>query len=468
MNNELRPYGEYKDTNTLWVREIPKHWKQAKAKRLFKETSVKNYPDEELLSVTQNQGVIPRTKLETRVVMPMGNLESFKLVEKDNFVISLRSFQGGIEHSKYRGIVSPAYTVLKPTSNDNTMYWRYLLKSSPFVYELQRNVTGIRQGKNIDVRDFKEITLPIPTISEQKQIVKYLDFKLSQINKLIKAKKILILVLREQKQAIINKSVIKGIKPNAKMKSSGVDWLGDIPEHWNVRKLRYLSTKFGSGVTPKGGATVYVETGIPFLRSQNVHNDLLLLDNVSYITEDIHQQMHSSHVQPEDVLLNITGASIGRACVVPKEINEANVNQHVCIIRPIQRLIRPRFLTYFLLTPYIQDQIIMLQNGASREGLPLKVIKNFNILLPSISEQDEILDSILKQTEKINKSIEVMDKEIKLIIEYRNSLISDVVTGKIDVRGIEVPEVIEEEVELNENDDVEEVTDDEEVIEECM
>ena len=113
MNNELRPYSEIKDSHYEWLGVVPNHWKLAKAKRLFKETSVKNHPNEELLSATQNKGVIPRRLLQTRVVMPMGNFETFKLVNEGNFVISLRSFQGGLEYSKYRGIVSPAYNVLE-------------------------------------------------------------------------------------------------------------------------------------------------------------------------------------------------------------------------------------------------------------------------------------------------------------------------------------------------------------------
>lgn len=127
VNKELRSYGEYKNPKQEWLGRIPAHWKEAKSKRLFSETSNKNFPKEELLSATQNKGVIPRSMLKTRVVMPMGNLEAFKLVEEGNFVISLRSFQGGLEYSKYRGIVSPAYNVLEENFGQNRMYYKHFV-----------------------------------------------------------------------------------------------------------------------------------------------------------------------------------------------------------------------------------------------------------------------------------------------------------------------------------------------------
>jgi type I restriction enzyme S subunit len=240
IKNELRPYADMKNSQQDWLNEVPNHWRLAKAKRIFRETSIKNHPNEELLSATQTRGVIPRRLLETRVVMPMGNFESFKLVKEGNFVISLRSFQGGLEYSKYQGIVSPAYNVLEEFTGQNRMYFKHLMKSQVFISELQRNVTGIRQGKNIDVNDFREIIIPIPSRPEQDQIVRYLDYQLVKINKFIKAKKKLIAVLKEQKQAIINEAVTKGLNPDVKMKPSGIEWIGEVPEHWGISRNKNI------------------------------------------------------------------------------------------------------------------------------------------------------------------------------------------------------------------------------------
>jgi len=140
-------------------------------------------------------------------------------------------------------------------------------------------------------------------------------------------------LLKEQQTAIINHYVTKGLDPTVKMKDSGIEWIGEIPEHWKISKLKFKLKKIGSGVTPKGGSEVYADEGVMFLRSQNIHFEGLYLDDVVRITPQTHSEMSGSRVQLNDVLLNITGGSIGRCCVVNID-EEFNVNQHVCILRP--------------------------------------------------------------------------------------------------------------------------------------
>ena len=168
---------------------------------------------------------------------------------------------------------------------------------------------------------------------------------------------------------MIHQAVTRGLDPDVQTKPGEIPWLENIPKHWDVRRLGQLATKFGSGVTPRGGAAVYRDTGVPFLRSQNVHFDGLRLDDVVRIPPNLHESMSASHVQPHDVLLNITGASIGRVCSVPHDLGQGNVNQHVCIIRPNQELLLSRFLVAFLSTSGAQNDIRTEQTGASREGL---------------------------------------------------------------------------------------------------
>lgn len=149
---------------------IPKQWKCVKAKEIFKSVSIKNNENEELLSVTQDKGVLPRTMLEGRVMMPEGNTNTYKLVEPNNYVISLRSFEGGIEMSNYRGLVSPAYTVLENIIDIDYDFYRYLFKTNDFISRLNRAVIGIRDGKQISYADFSELYLPLPSLEEQRKI----------------------------------------------------------------------------------------------------------------------------------------------------------------------------------------------------------------------------------------------------------------------------------------------------------
>ena len=217
------------------------------------------------------------------------------------------------------------------------------------------------------------------------------------------------------------------------MKPSGIGWLGDIPQHWEMKKLKHLITKAGSGVTPRGGAEVYVDKGIPLLRSQNIYNDGLRLTDVAYITEAMHNDMNGSRVLEGDVLLNITGASIGRCYYYDGSLGEANVNQHVCIIRPIQDSIRTEYLHRALCSVIGQVQIDILQTGANREGLNGIQLKSFVIPLPSIKEQEDILKQTDKKLSEIQKVENLLDAQIEKLKAYRQSLISEVVTGKIKV-----------------------------------
>jgi type I restriction enzyme S subunit len=298
----------------------------------------------------------------------------------------------------------------------------------------------------------REIPLFVPPVPEQSAIARFLDYADRRIRRFIQAKHKLIKLLNEQKQVIIHRAVTRGVDPNLRLKPSVVPSLGDVPANWQVVSLRYLATKFGSGITPRGGASVYQETGVPFLRSQNIQFDGLRLLNVAHIPTDLHEGLEGTHVHPGDVLLNITGASIGRVCAVPGDFAEGNVSQHVCIIRPRRERILPGFLAAFLSTPFMQREIRFEQNGASREGLTLASIRAFKILLPGLEEQRTILTAIEERSRETTNAAQTAEREIELLREYRARLTSDVVTGKLDVRKavsrlseeVEEPEPIDE------------------------
>ena len=292
----------------------------------------------------------------------------------------------------------------------------------------------------------KYLWLPLPPLAEQGAIVRYLDGADGRIRAYVGAKERLIALLEEERQAVIHRAVTRGLGPNAPLKPSGVEWLGDVPAHWEVRRLGFLATKFGSGITPRGGATVYQEDGIPFLRSQNIHFDGLRIHNVARIAPSLHQELSGSHIKPGDVLLNITGASIGRTCSVPDDFGEGNVNQHVCIIRPNQNYLLSKFLAGYLSIPAMQREIQFEQSGASREGLTLQSIRKFSVAVPPLAEQAAIVEYLDKATADIDAAIARARRQVELMQEYRARLIADVVTGKLDVREAAgwLPEEVEE------------------------
>lgn len=209
-------------------------------------------------------------------------------------------------------------------------------------------------------------------------------------------------------------------------KDSGVQWLGEIPGHWGCVRLKYITSKIGSGSTPTGGADVYQDHGVIFLRSQNIYNYGLELVDVAYISEDIHQEMKGTHVHSGDILYNITGGSIGRCCLAPESLGEANVNQHVSIVRP--RNVENKFLLYSLQSEYCQTQMRFLQTGVNREGLSATAFKLFNVALPPLSEQRSIVSYLDAKCGKIDEWVTKKQKEVEHLQELKQRVIVDAVT----------------------------------------
>ena len=208
----LNPHVKMKTTNIPWLKEIPEHWEMRKMKYLFDERSEKNHPDEPMLSATQSEGVILQSKYQGRVVVVNTGFEGLKLVKDGDFVIHLRSFQGGIEYAYDRGIISAAYTILNPKYPEFSAYYKRLFKSSSFIDLLKICVTGIREGQNINYSKLKQFSIPVPPLSEQKQIVSYLDAKTSKIDKLIANITKEIECIKEYKQRLISDVVTGQIK----------------------------------------------------------------------------------------------------------------------------------------------------------------------------------------------------------------------------------------------------------------
>ncbi|MGM9709969.1 MAG: restriction endonuclease subunit S, partial [Prevotella sp.] len=234
--------------------------------------------------------------------------------------------------------------------------------------------------------------------------------------------------LQAYKQSVITEAVTKGLNPNAKMKDSGVEWIGEIPEGWKVPQLKFITSKIGSGSTPSGGSSVYVKEGIKFMRSQNVYNDRFLLDDVAYITSEIHEQMKGTQVKVGDILFNITGGSIGRCYIVDETLGEANVNQHVSIVRP--KSTNGKFLMYFLQSTAGQEQVSVLQTGGNREGLSASAFGNFFITAPNSEEQHSIATYLDDKTSQIDSLISLKQEKIQELKDYKKSIIYEYVTGK--------------------------------------
>lgn len=331
-------------------------------------------------------------------------------------------------------IVSTGFAVVRPRFDIlNPAFAGYFLQSEKKLGEIVSRSVGVSYPA-INPEDIGNLEIFLPPLPIQKAIASFLDKETARIDALIEKKERQIELLQEKRQAIITRAVTKGLNPNAKMKHSGVEWIGEIPEGWAIRKIKYLSIKIGSGKTPKGGATVYQDSGVLLLRSQNIHFDGLKLDDVAYIDHETDDEMSGTRVIPNDVLLNITGASIGRSFFIPESFPCANVNQHVCIIRPRQRMVITQYLWLSLCSDLIQGAIWSGENGTSREGLTFEQIGNFSILVPiNSSEQKDIVKELMQRLNAIDVTILKIRDSISLLQENRSSLITAAVSGQIEI-----------------------------------
>ena len=415
--------------NFDWIGHIPSDWELKKFKFIFKEKkSTKN--------VLLNSGSISFGEVIYKNDDKITELtkSSYQEVLNGEFLINplnlnfdLKSLRIGL--SKINVVVSQGYIVLKINKGFCPNYYKYLLRK--FDVEYMKSLgQGVRQ--TISFNDIKNEYLVVPNFNEQEIISKFLDNKTEKIDLLVEKIEKKIELLKEQKTVLINKYVTKGLDPNVEMKDSGIKWIGEIPKHWKLSKIKWITKKIGSGITPRGGSQIYTKEGVKLLRSQNIHFDGLHLENVVYINKDIDESMSNSRTKKNDVLFNITGGSIGRCCLINND-ETMNVNQHVCIIRPNKKEIDPYYLLSFLCSDLGQIQLRLNLTGSGREGINFENLGNFIIPLPEMDEQKKIGNHISKFNHKEFLLLKKFESKISLLQEYRHALISSVVTGKIRI-----------------------------------
>lgn len=423
-----KAYPKYSKTRIPWLQFMPDHWDDVKVKFLFRERVEKGFPEEPLLAATQTQGVVPKELYENRTVTAQKDFHLLKLVKVGDFVISLRSFQGGIEYAYYRGIISPAYTVMKPLPEVFGGYFRYLFKSKHFVDDLTTYVTGIREGQNIDYSEFRDSFQPLPPLPEQRQIAAFLDHKCALIDTFIQKKTRLIELLKEQKQAIINKAVTKGIDPNVRLKSSGIDWLGDIPEYWEVWKLKRLCYRIGDGLH---GTPEYDDnSGFLFINGNNLdEGEIRITDKTRTVTLSDFEKYNLS-LREGTVLISINGTVGNLAIYSGEDIVLGKSAAFLECRKPLYN----KFLFYVFKSQELINDYLSNAESTTIKNISLEALRSTRIGLPEVQEQVKISEFLDCELEKVDRTIEKIKSEIDLIQEYKTTLIAEAVTGKIDVR----------------------------------
>lgn len=430
-------YSNQVKTNEAWLPMIPSQWELKKIKWSFKERSEKGYPDEPLLVASQNMGVVPKNVYGKRTVEALKDLDKLKLVKVGDYVVSLRSFQGGIEYAYYQGIISPAYTIMRPNPDFCSAYYKFLFKSAPFIKLLTTCVTGIREGQNIDYGKLKNHYIPVPPRAEQDQIVRFLDWKVSEINRLIGIKKNQINGYREYEKKVINDKVLYGLQ-EAPLRESGNHWVGKIPTNWKIIKLGKFCS-FQNGISESGN---FFTSGTPFVGYSDVYRHLELPKYVKGVAKANEQQQEIFSVRKGDIFFTRTSESIeeiGMAAVCKHTIKDAVFSGFLIRCRPRMPLINEDYMKYYLQIPAVRNHFSSMMNIVIRASLGQNLLKQMPVVVPPLKEQKEIAEFLDAMHERFLRLITTNEEEISMLEELRSTLISDVVTGKIDVRNIPVP-----------------------------
>ena len=448
---KYQKYAEYKDSGVDWLGNIPSHWEIVPVGRLFIRLKRTGFPDQELLSVYRDYGVIPKSSRDDNNNKPSDDLGQYQLVNPNDLVMNkMKAWQGSIAISEYEGIVSPAYFVYQPLRSlfkrALPKYVHYLLRNPRYIAQYLRQSKGIRVNQwDLDPEEFQRIELVLPPKSEQNQIFKFLDYETAKIDSLIEKQQQLIELLKEKRQAVISHVVTKGLNPDVAMKDSGVEWLGQVPEHWMVSRLKYIKSKesnafvdgpFGSNLKSEH----FIENGDVYVIESNFattgYLDPQMLKTISF---SHFATIERSECRENDIIIAKIGARYGSSAILPKLEKRAVVSGNSlkltvdttnCDINYALNLLR------HLKNEGAMDDGV---NGSAQPALSLGGLNNIGFLTPPIEEQKEITKFIYNKLLSFNGLIEKAAFAIQLMQERRTALISAAVTGKIDVRNWQNP-----------------------------
>lgn len=424
---------ELKDTAKSWMGYIPSNWELKKGKYCFVQKSEKgNNKSLVLLSPTQNYGVIPQDLYEelsgfSAVKLNENtNLNSLKTVHKGAYVISLRSFQGGFEYSEYEGVVSPAYQVFYAKIPICDIFYKYLFKTQVFIDEMNSYTMSLRDGKNIAFADFGRTYIPIPPVNEQLIIANYLEYFCSEIDALSADIQAEIDTLQAYKQSVITEAVTKGLDKNAPMKNSGTDWLGCIPKHWEIKRGKYIFEQKND----KGN-----------------NNSLVLLSptqNYGVIPQNLYEELSglSAVKLNEKTDLSLLKTVHKGAFVISLRSFQGGFeySEYEGVVSPAYQVFYPsvpvndNYYKYLFKTQVFIDKMnsytMSLRDG---KNIAFADFGRTLIPIPPLHEQEEIANELNNVCSELNITIKEKQEQLKILADYKKSLIYEYVTGKKEV-----------------------------------
>lgn len=408
----MERYKAYKESELPWLRTIPEHWEVKRIKDIFTEISDKGYADEPILCSTQKFGVIPQSMYENRIVIVNKGLENLKLVRQGNFVISLRSFQGGIEYAHYQGIISAAYTVLQLAKGFNEIYIKYLLKSSAFIQLLQICTTGIREGRNVNYSVLKQESLPVPPLEEQRAIAEYLDRETVRIDRIVE-----LLTKQRERYAQLKRSLISEVVTHG------------LPHH-NPANYRTLRLKDICIINPSYTGNLSDNEQVSFFPMENIKQGYFINDQNRLLSEVKGKYTYCAN--GDIVMAKITPSfENGNIALLNGLTNGIGFGSSELIPFRPSTMVDPTYLLYFLQTDQFKNKAIRTIKGVGGlRRIDIDDLKVFPISLPPLEEQQEIVAYLDERCKRLDRLVEAIDRKIELLGSLKKSLIEEVVTGQ--------------------------------------
>lgn len=431
-------YERYKDSGIDWLGEIPEDWELLRVKNVFR--LVVKYAEKnnnhELLSVYTDIGVKPRKELEER-----GNKASttdgYLIVEKGDIIVNkLLAWMGAIGLSDYDGVTSPAYDILKARKPLEGMFYHYLFRNPRFISELKRHSRGIMNMRlRLYFDKFGDVLIPFPNINQQKKITDFINDKAQKIEKAIELKQKQIEKLEEYKQIVIQNAVTKGLNPDAPMKDSGFDWIGEIPKHWRIERFKYcFKFQRGLNITKDN----LKDSGIPCLNYGEIHSkygfELLPHHPLNHVEDKYLKTNSQSLLRNGDFVFADTSEDIegsGNFSYLNGS-REVFAGYHTLVAKPIVSF-ESRYIAYLLESQAFRRQVWQRVKGVKVYSITQAILKDTCIWLPPINEQKQIVKKLDSDIALINKSVEGYLSQIQCLKEYKTVLINEAVTGKIKV-----------------------------------
>jgi len=441
---KLRPYPEYKDSGVPWLGEMPRHWNvprlKAHVSNVVEQTSVRNRGEpyialEHVESWTGKINIPPYDEaFESQVK---------RFSSTDIIFGKLRPYLAKAARPSCSGVCSGEFLVLRPRGGDlSPIYLEWALRSKSIIDVISGSTYGAKMPR-AEWSFIGNLKLSLPSAPEQTQIARFLDWKTAQIDRFIRNKRRLIELLKEQKQALINQAVTGAIdvrtgKPYPEYKDSGVPWLGKVPKDWNIRKFKYLAC-FSSGGTPSKSIDSYWDGELPWVSPKDMKGKEVR-DAEDRISEQAVQDSATGIAKPGDLLIVVRSGILRRTIPVGIVKREVAFNQDIKAIAPKQDTISSDYLLFLIngCDHLLRDEWVKV--GATVESIEHELMANTYLPVPTLEEQGSITDFCRRIEDSVCKTVTRTQREIDLIQEYRTRLISDVVTGKLDVRGVAVPD----------------------------